>query len=101
MTPNGNIYAPHEIYSSDYSAESPEVRGVFIHEMAHVLQYQEGVNVRWEGLKIAAAGGYLEGNIQKTYTPIAGVPYLQQNIEQQAEIWRQVYLERRSLDYVH
>ena len=76
------------------------MRESFIHEMAHVLQYQEGVNVRWEGLKIALSGGYSDAKISQTYTPDPLVPYINQNIEQQAQMWVQLYLERRLLGYV-
>ena len=42
MTPNGEIYV-QGIYSADYSLESPQLQGFFIHEMAHVWQYQTGI----------------------------------------------------------
>lgn len=95
ITPDGNIYAPSGIYSSDYSAESLTVRGDFIHEMAHVLQYQEGVNVRWEGLKLFMSGGYSSGNIARTYGVTYQANYLNVNIEQQAQLWRMFYLTRQ------
>lgn len=45
VTPNGNIYAPREIYLPDYSAATTDFKKVFLHEMGHVWQYQSDVNV--------------------------------------------------------
>lgn len=39
MTPNGEIYVS-DIYKTDYSASIPALKSFFIHEMAHVYQYQ-------------------------------------------------------------
>ncbi|MER9313269.1 hypothetical protein NKI51_29000 [Mesorhizobium australicum] len=51
-TPDGKVHMPGESYSSDYSKEplSDEkgygpARRTFIHELAHVIQYQQGENV--------------------------------------------------------
>lgn len=47
MTPNGEIYAPPNVYSNDYSGESEEFKAVIIHEMSHVWQWQRNIkNVR-------------------------------------------------------
>lgn len=43
MTPNGEIYMSGTAYKADYSAEDLRTRSFFIHEMAHVWQYQTGV----------------------------------------------------------
>jgi len=94
MTPKGEIYAPEKIYSADYSAESVGTQGVFIHEMAHVLQHQEGINVMWEGIKLGAGGGYMVSNINATYTPNWYSEYQTQNIEQQATLWEQQFIQR-------
>ena len=41
MTPNGEIYVSgSETYKNDYAKEVSRLRGFFIHEMAHVWQYQ-------------------------------------------------------------
>ena len=47
MTPNGEIYAPPNIYSNDYSGELDEFKATIIHEMCHVWQWQRNIkNVR-------------------------------------------------------
>lgn len=43
MTPNGEIYAPANVYSSDYALESDDLKATFIHEMCHVWQYQRNI----------------------------------------------------------
>ena len=45
VTPNGNIYAPKDVYLGDYSVSSTDFKKVFLHEMGHVWQYQSEVNV--------------------------------------------------------
>jgi len=42
MTPNGEIYT-RDCYSADYSRGDINQRGFFIHEMAHVWQYQNKI----------------------------------------------------------
>ena len=43
MTPNGEIYAPKDVYKADYGVESSGFKCVFIHEMTHVWQYQNDI----------------------------------------------------------
>lgn len=43
MTPNGEIYAPPNVYSSDYASESNDFKATFIHEMCHVWQWQRNI----------------------------------------------------------
>lgn len=58
MTPNGEMYYPDAVYSSDFSSQSmpgerETVAGashLFIHEMMHVWQYQKGYAVKLRGL---------------------------------------------------
>ncbi len=53
MTPNGEMYYPDAVYSSDFSSQSmpgerETVAGashLFIHEMMHVWQYQKGMQL--------------------------------------------------------
>lgn len=47
VTPNGEMYFPKGIYREDYSAGEISYQQFFIHEMAHVWQYQLGYNVKW------------------------------------------------------
>lgn len=50
MAPNGSIYFMTELYRDDFFHEDPRGKHLFIHEMAHVWQYQMGMNVRMRGL---------------------------------------------------
>ncbi|QGX91780.1 type IV secretion protein Rhs [Tatumella sp. TA1] len=51
MTPNGELWYRKSMYRDDFSANSVfiEDRYVFIHELAHVWQYQHGQWVRMRG----------------------------------------------------
>lgn len=95
MTPSGDLHAGSNIYRADYSFDPDvNVRALFIHELAHMLQHQEGVKVWWEGLKITARGGYFQRNIGATYRVSWSANYLDVNIEQQAMLWEMAYRNR-------
>ena len=49
MAPCGAIHARPPNYSRDYSAESSAFQGLFIHEMAHIYQYQQKIHVLLRG----------------------------------------------------
>lgn len=55
MTPNGEIYAPPNVYSTNYSSESDEFKCVFLHEMCHVWQWQRNI----KNIKASAAKEFL------------------------------------------
>ncbi|XBS69653.1 PAAR domain-containing protein [Acerihabitans sp. KWT182] len=50
MTPNGELYFREATYSPDFSKEKYEWQHLFIHEMAHVWQYQKGMWVKARGI---------------------------------------------------
>lgn len=58
MTPNGEMYFPGDHYQQDFSKGEDSGRIWFIHEMAHVWQYQLGYSVILAGFKILLRGGY-------------------------------------------
>lgn len=64
MTPFGTIHFPDDIYEEDYTSPSrvfPDVissKNLFVHEMAHVWQYQLGYSTFLNGIIIALKGGY-------------------------------------------
>ena len=72
MTPNGEMYYPDAVYSSDFSSQSmpgerETVAGashLFIHEMMHVWQYQKGYAVKLRGLFSWAANYHYDLNLQ-------------------------------------
>ncbi|WP_380178606.1 hypothetical protein [Kalamiella sp. sgz302252] len=49
VTPNGEIYFMPKHYESDFSVAPNWKQHWFIHEMAHVWQYQLGLNVKLRG----------------------------------------------------
>jgi hypothetical protein len=51
MTPEGEMYFPTHRFKEDFSKSSPLDRHWFIHEMAHVWQFQIGYNVWKRGLR--------------------------------------------------
>lgn len=85
MTPNGEMYYPDAVYSSDYSSQTmpgdrETVAGashLFIHEMMHVWQYQKGYAVKLRGLFSWAANDHYDLNLQS---------FSSYSMEQQASI---------------
>ncbi|MCU5773868.1 type IV secretion protein Rhs [Erwiniaceae bacterium BAC15a-03b] len=49
MTPNGELYFRDQLYSADFSKENFLLQHLFIHEMAHVWQFQKGMWVKLRG----------------------------------------------------
>jgi hypothetical protein len=49
MTPNGSMYFHRACFLPDYTRSDPPVVHWFLHEMAHVWQYQMGYAVRLRG----------------------------------------------------
>jgi len=59
MTPNGSMYFHRSCFLADYSRGDPPAVHWFIHEMAHVWQFQLGYAVRLRGaVRIGLAYGY-------------------------------------------
>jgi hypothetical protein len=87
MTPANTIYAPGDLFRDDFSAADvdPYLQGVFVHEVAHVWQHQNGMDLIAAGL-ITFAG--TSGDYAKAYpyTLDAGRDLTEYGIEQQASI---------------
>ena len=85
MAPDGHLwFHPNGgVWSADFSAESIWTRAHFVHEMVHVWQHQNGVNLifrRWPLARYA-------------YLPLQpGKPFTAYGIEQQAEIVKDAWL---------
>lgn len=94
MTPNGEIYISGSIYKNDYAIEAPKFRGLFIHEMAHVWQFQLNI--------LSLVGAAINERILNVfdyakaykYELVAGKDLLQYRIEQQAQIIEDYYLQQ-------
>lgn len=84
MAPNGSIYfdPKGELYEVDFSKADIHAQALLIHEMTHVWQHQQGVNVR------------LRGAFERTYNYLpmeAGKKFNEYNIEQQGDIVRDFF----------
>ncbi|MGB5887128.1 MAG: hypothetical protein WBG77_10425 [Acinetobacter venetianus] len=95
IAPNGNLFVHPKYFRSDYSSCSTNLQGVFIHEMAHILQFQQQTNVILKGA-ILQLGYYLS---LKKYNPyhyhfIQGKAFSDYNIEQQGDVARDIFLNK-------
>ncbi|WP_333660738.1 hypothetical protein [Acinetobacter sp.] len=95
IAPNGNLFARQPSFSPDYSRCSVALQGIFIHELAHILQYQQQTNVILKGA-ILQLGYYLSF---KRYNPyryqfIQGKAFEDYNIEQQGDIARDIFFRK-------
>lgn len=88
MTPFGAIYFPPAAHRDDFSQADDGTKVWFMHEMAHVWQYQQGLSVLYRGLCLGLRGGYGRGAPAYAYDPhVQGAHRLQDfNLEQQAEL---------------
>ncbi|WP_232829695.1 type IV secretion protein Rhs [Rahnella sp. NRRL B-41462] len=50
MTPNGEMWFEKTVYSHDFSMAGTILQHMFLHEMMHVYQHQQGMFVRTRGL---------------------------------------------------
>lgn len=95
MAPMGSLQLKPADYVADFSKENIHVQAVFIHEMAHVYQYQQNLNVLYKGALLQSAY-YLS---LKYYNPYQyrlsqAKPYLNYNIEQQGDIAKDIFLNK-------
>lgn len=95
IAPNGNLFVHPKYFRSDYSSCSTNLQGIFIHEMAHILQFQQQTNVILKGV-ILQLGYYLSF---KKYNPyhyhfIQGKAFSDYNIEQQGDIAQDIFLNK-------
>ena len=92
MAPDGNIYWPGECGNLCQHSHNA---ATFIHEMMHVYQYQQGINVIQQGLLLHACR-LISFNRYNPYRLRWNKERHWQtyNIEQQAEIARLIYLKR-------
>lgn len=90
ITPNGEIYT-NGVYAEDYATTLPYLKSLFVHEMAHVYQYQLKIlNPVYAAINEAFKHGF---NYNKAYhyTLSAENDLLDYAIEQQAQIIEDYY----------
>ena len=95
IAPNGNLFLHQQYFRSDYCKCSMDLQGIFIHELAHILQFQRGTNVILKGmfLQIGYYLSFKKYNPYK-YTFIQGKAFRNYNIEQQGDIARDIFLKK-------
>ncbi len=86
MAPRGNIHFHPKgcRYCDDFAHASADARGLFVHELTHVWQHQQGLFLPLRRLPFAKYGYAIE----------PGKPFRRYGIEQQAEIVRHAFLMR-------
>ena len=93
MTPRGHVYAPGELWREDFSSQRlyGVERAVFVHEMTHVWQHENGMDL--------VGQGFIEftkyrGNYEKAYPYQleTGRDLVEYGMEQQASIVEDYYL---------
>lgn len=95
MAPEGNLHIQDPYFKSDYSKENINYQSIFIHEMTHILQFQQHTNVLLKGaiLQIAYFISFKCYNPYK-YTFKAGKKFSHYNIEQQGDIAKDIFLQK-------
>lgn len=87
MSPLGTMHFPPALYVSDFSVANKVKQHLFIHEMAHIWQYQLGLNICLDGIILSLKGGY-RTNACYAYNSYVSVfqQFNQFNMEQQADL---------------
>ena len=95
MAPSGYIHIRNLNYRDDYSKESRSYQALFIHEMAHIYQYQQNINVLFKGAFLQAAYFLSMGKYNPyKYQFNPNKSFLDYNIEQQGDIARDIFLKK-------
>ncbi|TXD97179.1 type IV secretion protein Rhs [Psychrobacter frigidicola] len=84
VSPNGNIYFNHTDWIIDFTQASISKQSWLIHELTHVWQLQQGLKV--------VRGALM--NRRYNYVLIAGKPFFNYGIEQQARMVQDYFVRR-------
>lgn len=92
MAPDGHIYMAASLRADDYSREDPVTQSIFIHEMAHVWQYQNKIlHPLKTGAKLMLRHAFRYGSIYP-YRLDEKKDLMDYNMEQQASIIQDYFL---------
>lgn len=80
---------PRKASAADFSTAPLGLQGLFIHELTHVWQAQQGVGLLWAKLRCG------DGPEAYAYDLAAGRSFADLNIEQQAMVVQHAFLARR------
>lgn len=86
MSPNGNIYFDEKHHQDDFSISSNSNKMWFIHEMTHVWQYQNGLNIINNAFGVLFRGGYKNKSAYCYDYECKSDEFCSLNFEQQATI---------------
>ena len=89
VTPNGNMYFPPTSYRTDFSVAAPQSQSTFIHEMTHVMQYQNDVAVMLRGIPLQIQDRYISDVYNFTYQP--NKKFNEYNLEQQGRVAEAIF----------
>jgi hypothetical protein len=91
IAPRGSLHfhPDSDLWHPCFAQGSLAAQGLFIHEMAHVWQYQSGVNLLIRRMPFC----------RYDYVLRAGATLDDYNVEQQAEIIRHAFLRRQGADW--
>ena len=84
ISPNGNIYFNQADWTTDFSDSSIIKQSWLVHELTHIWQLQQGLNVIFGALI----------NRRYTYLLIDGKPFFAYGIEQQARMVQDYFIQR-------
>lgn len=87
MSPFGTMHFPEQTYVDDFSSADVSKQHFFIHEMAHVWQYQLGLKLWLDGVILTAKGGYRDNACYQYEHHVGNCQHLSElNMEQQADV---------------
>jgi hypothetical protein len=85
MTPRGHVYAPGSLWQDDFSKAGAHRRMVFVHEIMHIWQHANGMDLIQQGfVELAKHGGDYEKAYPYELEP--GRDLVDYGMEQQASI---------------
>lgn len=87
MSPFGTMHFPSALYVDDFSTANESKQHLFIHEMAHVWQYQLGLKLWLDGAILTLKGGYQNNQCYVYEHCVNQLPHFSDyNMEQQADL---------------
>ena len=93
MAPQGYIHIRNAHFSVDFSQENLSYQSIFIHEMAHVYQHQQGIPVLFKGAILQTAFYLSMGKYNPYHYQLkAHKAFHEYNIEQQGDIAKDIFL---------
>jgi len=93
VTLRAAVYAPDPVYLDDYARAGAEGQAVLVHEVAHVWQHSNGIDVIAGAMRAFIATGGRYGRAYR-YELRPGRDLLDYGIEQQASILEHYFLAR-------